>query len=212
MQLGGRGRLVSWVLFMVAACTPGCAPAASDELPPRPRELIETAVTYARQRGSFRVRGELRTTVPAMVWEGVVVGTDEQAKTRTAGLVIESRRVGGRSWGRRADGDGSWMEVAYDGPIDLGVLLQGDSRRIDRQDDGWSITLDFHGVDILRALTHVPSTGATTATVTLHDDTIAQVTLELPGAVTARLDIWDYGGPVAVEPVEIAGLDPLGGS
>jgi hypothetical protein len=35
----------------------------------------------------------------------------------------------------------------------------------------------------------VPSTGATTATVARHDGAIGQVALELPGAVTARLDI-----------------------
>jgi len=201
-----RPALASWrlwlLLVLVAIGGGGCGTVA-DGRSSTPLDDIRRAVDLAHESGSFRVRGEIGANMPMVAWDGVVVGSDEQYRTRASGLLIESRRIGGRSWGRRLDPVAPWVETAYDGPMDLSVLLRGrPTDRVGHTYDSSSITLQFASADVLRALTHMPSVGPTTARVTLIDGALSEVTLELGGGVRAHVEFGDFGGPINIEPVE----------
>jgi hypothetical protein len=175
----------------------GCKPANAES----PIESLRRTIDIARARGSFRVRGEVRVAAPLVAWEGVVVGTDEEYTATAMGLSIESRRLGGASWARRRDRVEPWSKAPYDGAVDLGALLQGHLDASQRRGERWSTTLGFDDVDVLRALTHVPSTGPTTAEVS-GDDASMTVVLRLGANATARVEFWDFGGPVSIEPLD----------
>ena len=189
------------LLPLLALGAVGCAAAAVEEESDTPLDHVRRAVALASDSGSFRVRGEVRASVPIVAWEGVVVGSDEELRTQASGMVIESRRIGGRSWGRRLDPTGPWAEVPYDGAMDLRVLLRGRLGHVEHTDDSWLITLQFTDTDVLRALTHVPSVGPTTAHVRLVDGVLSDVTLELDGHISARVELWDFGTPLSIAPV-----------
>src|SRR5262249_51831300 len=118
----------------------------------------------------------------------------------TFGMLIESRRIHGASWARRLDTAEPWMNVPPDHPIDLTALLLGSDVRTDHIADEWRTTLRFHDVDVLAALTHIPSTGPTTAVVTLRQGAIAEVTLDLSGA-GAHVSFSSYGEELSIEPI-----------
>jgi len=199
-----RARVPGWLMLLLLAIgAVGCGAVAADGNSDPPLDHIRQAVELASARGSFRVRGEVRASMPIVAWEGFVVGSDEQLTSHAGGLLIESRKIGGRSWGRRLDPTGPWAEVRYEGPIDVSVLLRGRPEKVEHTDDSWSITLQFTGTDVLRALTHVPSVGPTTARVTLIDGVLSEVTLELGGNVTAHVEFWDFGAPLDIEPVAL---------
>jgi hypothetical protein len=164
-------------------------------------DRIGQAVDAALASGSYRIRGVVEIDGPVISWEGIVVGRDEQYLIETNGLRMDSRRVDGVHWARRLDPDGPWTTVPPDGPMDLAALLQGSDVRSQALDDGWLISLRFHDLDILEALTHVPSAGPTDAEVTLTDGTISQVALDLAGGARAAIALWDYGATLAVTPV-----------
>ena len=94
----------------------GCRSVAVEEESGTPLDHVRRAVELASDSGSFRVRGEVRASVPIVAWEGVVVGSDEELTTQASGMLIESRRIGGRSWGRRLDPTGPWGKSATTGP------------------------------------------------------------------------------------------------
>ena len=189
------------LLPLLALGAVGCGSVAVEEESGTALDQVRRAVELASDSGSFRVRGEVRTSVPMVAWEGVVVGSDEELTTQASGMVIESRRVGGRSWGRRLDPTGPWVEVRYDGQMDLSVLLRGRPEQVEHTDDSWLITLQFTDTDVLRALTHVPSVGPTTAHVRLVDGVLSDVTLELAGHISARVELWDFGAQLSIAPL-----------
>ena len=186
------------LLLLLALGAVGCRSVAVEEESGTPLDQVRRAVELASDSGSFRIRGEVRGSVPIVAWEGVVVGSDEELTTQASGMLIESRSIGGRSWGRRLDPTGPWAEVRYDGPIDLSALLRGRPEQVEHTDDSWLITLQFTDTDVLRVLTHVPSVGPTTAHVRLVDGVLSDVTLELAGHISARVELWDFG----VRPIE----------
>jgi hypothetical protein len=198
-----------WLLLMIVAFgAGGCGTVATNSGSSTPLDPIRRAVEIASDSGSFRVRGEIGASVPIVQWDGIVVGPDEQYTMQASGLLLESRRIGGRNWGRRLDPTGPWVEAPYDGPVDLSVLLRGRPGYVDHSNHSSSITLQFASVDVLRALTHVPSVGPTTAHVTLVDGVLTEVTLELGGGVRAHVALTDFGAPMSIEPVEELTLAP----
>ena len=198
----GRAGAGSFLLLaLVVLGTVGCGSAAVEEESGTALDQVRRAVELASDSGSFRVRGEVRTSVPIVAWEGVVVGSDEELTTQASGMLIESRRVGGRTWGRRLEPTGPWAEVPYDGAMDLSVLLRGRLEQVEHTDDSWLITLEFADTDVLRALTHVPSVGPTTAHVRLVDGVLSDVTLELAGHISARVELSDFGAGLSITPL-----------
>jgi hypothetical protein len=175
----------------------GCA------LPGRPilpLERLEQAVDRAASASSFRVHGSLGGVAKVVQWDGVVAGDNEQYTISTGGLLIESRRVDGTSWARRVDRPDRWTTVPYDSPLDLTTLLRG---RVvnDAEGDGSAIIITVaydDSVDVLEALGHIPSAGATTADISLDDGCLTAVTLRMGGHITAELRFWDYGREVAI--------------
>jgi hypothetical protein len=191
--------------MVVAAVATSCGSASSSERVD-PMDQIRSAVEHAQESRTFRVRGQLLTKGTALTWEGVVAGDDEQYTATVGRVPFETRRLDGVGWFRRLDRQESWRDFPNDGPIDLGVLLRGVPEGIGHGDGRYTITLSFgEGVDVLRALAHSPSTGPTTADVTLSDDVISNIMLYLGGGATASLALWDYGADLAVEPVRVDG-------
>jgi hypothetical protein len=191
-----------WRLLLIAIVATGCGSAASDE-GIAPMERMRTAVAHARESGTFRLRGQLIAANGAFLsWEGFVAGSDEQYRMTTGGSVFESRRIAGTGWRRRLDPPEPWTEFPYDNPIDLTVLLRGTTDGVEHGEGSYTVTLQFVDVDVLRALTHAPSTGPTTAEVSLSGDVMRSITLHVAGGVTAELVLWDHGAAVAVDPVE----------
>jgi hypothetical protein len=189
------------------ACgSPGDVTAGDDGL-----RRIERAIEVARDSNSYRVRGLLSVGRPLVRWEGIVVGGDEQYIISTYGLLIDSRRIDSESWARRLDTAGPWMQVPPDPPINLAVLLRGSDVHTQHPGDEWRIELRFD-IDVLDALAHIPSTGPSTAVVTLREGLIADVTLQISGDVNARISFWDYGAPLAVEPVDPSASTGVSGS
>ena len=148
--------------------------------------------------GTFRLRGVLTSHGSALTWEGFVAGGNEQYVTHAMGLVIESRRIDGVSWVHRLDEDDPWIQAPADRPLDLDVLLQGRDVQSRRDGDEWRITLRYTGVDVLAALTHIPSVGPATAEVVVALDVISDVSLRLNGDAQARLHFTDYGATLTV--------------
>jgi hypothetical protein len=165
-------------------------------------QRIERAVELTESSNTYRVRGVLAGSSPVVEWKGIVVGADEQYLVRTAGLLIDSRRIDGVHWARRLEPVEPWSTAPSGTPIDLAVLLQGSEVHAEHRGGQWLITLRFDGVDVLAALAHIRSTGPITADVALEDDAIAQVALHLSGNTTADLSFSDYGAALTVDPVD----------
>jgi hypothetical protein len=161
---------------------------------------LTQAVRVATDARSFRVTGTLRVGGPVVQWKGIVDGQDEQYLIRANGLLIESRRVDHVSWSRRLDAPEPWQRVPYDAPLDLTVLTQGTVERV-AHDGVWTITLRFDDVDVLAAMTHIPSVGPITAEVTVDEEVLSTVTLHLRGEADAEIALTDFGLPLTVEPV-----------
>jgi hypothetical protein len=167
------------------------------------RQRLEQAVTQALDAGSFRVEGELRIGVGVLVgWRGFVDGADEQYVIRAQGLPLESRRVDGSSWARPVDPPGPWRQVAYDGPFDLEVPTRGVVESVEHDDD-WSVTLRFQEIDVLSALAHIPSTGPTTARITIEEAAL-DIELWLGGQANATVTLTDFGAVLDVRPVPLS--------
>ena len=188
-------------LVPLALLTSACVavqPAPVEDAP----AILRRAVDNARSAANVRVRGDIRSTHSIVGWEGVVVGTDEQYRVAAMGMVIDARRIDGIVWGRPVDRSQPWVSVPSDRSFDLGVLLRGHVDSFTTVDDGQRIELRFAGVDVLHALSHVPSAGPTTATVTIHSGFVTELDLRLSNDVSARIELWDYGAPLTIEPVD----------
>jgi hypothetical protein len=209
-----RNRRSPWRLLALAAIVvTGCDTAASDEdHGVGAMERVRDAVAHAQESGTYRVRGQLVANGAFLAWEGIVAGADEQYVMTTGGLRFESRRVADTGWRRRLDRPEPWKTFPYDGPIDLTVLLRGTPDGVEQADGRFTVTLQFVDVDVLRALTHAPSTGPTTAEVSLSGNAIRGITLHLAGGASAQLELWDHGAPLAVDPVTVSQLGAAGHS
>jgi len=162
---------------------------------------IRRAVELAEASHSYRVHGVLGASSPVVEWKGFVVGADEQYVVTSAGLLIDSRRIGGMHWARRLKPLEPWMTAPSDAPIDLGVLLRGVEQRAEHRNSWWQITLQFDNVDVLAALAHIRSTGPTRAEVLLQDGGIADVSLSL-GNAHADISFSDYGANLTIDPLD----------
>ena len=165
---------------------------------------LERAVATAKRTTSYRVRGRLGSR---MSWEGFVVDGDEQYVVDVAGLRTESRRIGGRTYGRRVEtADESWVEAPNQAELELSVLQRGEVMSVDAVKDHMTLTLQFEAVDVLAALTHIPSVGATRAVVEMEGDVIQRVALQFADGTTASLDYWDYGVALQIQPLDPGSL------
>ena len=185
-------------LIVLALLTSACGGARPP--PEDVGEILRGAVNNARSAANVRVRGEIRSTGPIFSWEGVVVGAAEQYRIAAMGMVIDARRIDGLAWGRLPNQP--WISVPSDGSFDLGVLLRGQVDTSAAIDGGQQVELRFADVDVLRALSHVPSTGRATVTVTIQDDLVTAVDIRLANGISAHEDLWDYGAALTVEPVD----------
>jgi hypothetical protein len=192
---------VGWVL---AGCLvlfgAACGSTVSGNDRPMGLQRIERAIDFAGQGRTYRLNGAVMIHGPLVAWDGIVVDGDEQYTIHTLGMLIESRRINGASWARRLDTGEPWMKVPSDHPIDLTALLLGTEAHTEQSGDDWRITLRFDHVDVLAALTHIPSTGPSTAVVRLSEGAIAEVTLQLRGA-DARISFSSYGENLSIEPI-----------
>jgi hypothetical protein len=202
----------AWVLAVTVAVavgsTGGCgsqraAPSAASGF-----EQLRRALVRAEEAGSFRVEGTVTVGAPLVRWQGVVSGTTEQDFTWAAGLTIESQRADGQGWVRRTDISDDWRRFPYDGPVDLGVLLHGHVEDV-QHDDTWSVTVSFHDVDVLKAMTHIPSIGDTEVTVTLGNGELVRADLDVGGHAHAELLFSDYGVGLALDPVPMWPAAPV---
>jgi hypothetical protein len=188
--------LVAALALVVASC----ASTASVDVADPGLDRLGRAIARAHESGTFRLRGILTSHGSALTWEGFVAGRNEQYVTHALGLVIESRRVDGVSWAHRLDQADDWMQAPSDGALDLDVLLRGHDVRSRRDGEVWRITLEYTDVDVLVALTHIPSVGPTSAEVTVAPELISDVSLRLNGGAAARLHFTDYGASLTVSP------------
>jgi hypothetical protein len=188
------------VLVAIAAIAPGCGTASRLASTDTGLQQLTRAVQHATEARTFRVKGALRVGFPLVQWQGVVNGQDEQYLIRANGLLIESRRVNRTSWARRLDPPEPWQRVPYDSPLDLTVLTRGTIESVEH-DRVWTITLRFEDVDVLAAMTHIPSVGPTTAEVTVEHDVLTNVALHLGDHADAEISLSEFGAPLRVEPV-----------
>ena len=194
-------RLACTVMTLIAA---SCATAPLNRPAPAP-VLLHQAVVATTAKRSFRIRGVLASSVPIVEWDAVVVDHDERSVTSTGGLLIETRRIGTATWTRRADQPDAWQQVAGDHPLELATLLDGRVVARHEQPGTLTLTIAYDHTDLLDALTHIPSTGSTTADVTVIDGVLANVTIHLAGNVTAQLSFSDYGRETTIEPPSVPG-------
>jgi hypothetical protein len=166
-------------------------------------QRIQRAVEFAEASHSYRVHGVLGASNPALEWTGFVVGADEQYIIRTAGLLIDSRRIGGVVWARRLEPVEPWMSAPATAPMDPSVLLRGVQQNAVHRGGHSQINLHFDQVDVLAALAHIPSTGPTDAVVTLEDGVLAEVALHLGGNAHADISFSDYGAKLSVDPLDV---------
>ena len=207
----GRLQALGATAVLVAAITlAGCGGAASRTTPPvsttssalSGHARVEQAVASAHRGRSYRVRGELDGLAgPVVTWLGLVVGVDEQAVTSIGGTTFESRRIGGVLWTRRLEPEEPWTQLPLDRPLDLTALSRGSEVRSELRDGRWVVELAYKDVDVLQALTHIPSAGPSTVEVTVEDQGLATVVVRLGNGVTARLAYADFGADLTVEPV-----------
>ena len=202
-RLGALAGLLVIVLAVAGACGAESGAHGGSAI-----RVLQRAVDKAHSAKSFQVRGALGT---AVLWEGRVVGNDEQYCRWAMGMLIDERRIAGVAWGRPVDRSQPWTSVASDGSFDLGVLLEGDVTASTMTEDHTVVRLHFTGDDVLRALSHIPSTGPTDATVTIQAGLITDIDLQqFPGATPAHIELWDYATPLVVEPIDISTPCPPG--
>ena len=199
LQRAGPWALAVVLLFSGSACGPTIDVEAQDT----GLQRIQRAVDFAEASHSYRVHGLLGVSTPAVEWNGFVVGDDEQYVIRTAGLLIDSRRIGGVVWARRLEPVDPWISAPATAPIDPGVLLRGVQQTAEHQGGRSRIGLHFDQVDVLAALTHIPSVGPTTVLVTLEDDVLVEVALQLGGNAHADISFSDYGASLTIDPLDV---------
>jgi hypothetical protein len=166
-------------------------------------QRIQRAVEFAETSHSYRVHGLLGTSSPAVDWKGFVVGADEQYIIRAAGLLIDSRRIGGVVWARRLEPVEPWLSAQATAPIDPSVLLLGVQQDAEHRGGRSRISLHFDHVDVLAALAHIPSAGPTTAQVTLEEGVLVEVVLQLGGNAHADISFSDYGATLSIDPLDV---------
>jgi hypothetical protein len=190
-----------WAGVLVATLiVAACSSTASVQVADSGLDRLGRAITQARRSGTFRLRGVLTSHGSTVTWEGFVAGRNEQYVTHALGLVIESRRVDGTTWGRRLDQQDSWAQAPPDDPLDLDVLLRGRDVHSRRDGGSWRITLNYTDVDVLVALTHIPSVGPSTAEVVVAAEVISDISLQLGDGARAGLHFTDYGAALTVTP------------
>lgn len=188
-----------WAGVLVAALVvAACSQSASVEVADPGLDRLGRAITQAHRSRTFRLQGVLTDHGSTVAWEGFVAGRNEQYVTHALGLVIESRRVDGTTWGRRLDQQDGWVQAPPDAPLDLDVLLRGHDVHSHRDGGGWTIRLSYTDIDVLGALTHIPSVGPSTADVVVAADVISDISLQLDGGARARLHFADYGAALTV--------------
>jgi hypothetical protein len=119
---------------------------------------------------------------------------------RCSSRLIETRRIGAATWTRRADQPDTWHLVTGDHPLELSALLDDHVVALHEQSDTFTLTITDDHTDLLDALTHIPSAGATTAQITIIDGMLDNVTLHLIGNVSVQLSFFDYGRETTIEP------------
>jgi hypothetical protein len=191
---------VAGLVGALALVASACASTGSVEVADPGLERLGRAIARAHDSETFRLRGILTSHRSAVMWEGFVAGRNEQYVTHALGLVIESRRIDGVTWAHRLDEPDGWTQAPPDAPLDLDVLLRGHDVHSYRDGNAWRITLNYTDVDVLVALTHIPSVGPITAEVTVAPDLISEVSLGLNGGAHARLHLTDYGASLTVSP------------
>jgi hypothetical protein len=190
--------LISVLAVVAGAC--GTPPAATGEA----SEMLQAAVENTRSAHSFRVRGRLGAGATALRWEGIVVRGDEQYRMAAMGTTLDVRRIDGVAWARPIDGSRPWNGVPSDGSFDVGVLLHGDLTVARTIGDHRLVQIRFEGEDVLRSLSHIPSTGPTQASVMIRSGFVAETELRLQDGASARVELWDFGAPLVVEPVDVS--------
>lgn len=195
-----RARGIRIVLLFVIAALAACGTVSRRTSTDTGMRRLTQAVQHATEAHTFRVRGALVVGGPLVQWQGIVNGEDEQDLIRANRLLIESRRVDHTSWARRLDSPEPWQQVPYDSPLDLTVLTLGTIESVEH-DRVWTFTLTFEDVDVLAAMTHIPSVGPTTAEVTVEGDALTAVALHLGGHADAEISLSDFGAPLTIEPV-----------
>ena len=196
-QGGGAALLAATVLAIVAgACgTRSVVPYEADG-------GLHAAVEHTQSAHTFRVRGRLGAGTSALGWEGIVVDDDEQYQVAAMGTTLDVRRIDGVAWARSLESPGAWNSAPSDGSFDLGVLLHGELTSAETIDDHRLVQLRFAGEDVLKPLSHIPSTGPAQATVTIRSGYIAEIELRFQRDTTAHIELWDYGAPLVVDPVD----------
>lgn len=126
-------------------------------------------------------------------------GAAEHYQVAGMGSLIDERRIDGIVWARPLDGSRPWISARSSEAIDLGVLRNGQISSSTTTDHGQVIELGFTNHDVLRALSHIPSTGPTTATVTIAAGFVASIDLQFRGATSAHIELSDYGLPLAID-------------
>jgi hypothetical protein len=156
-------------------------------------DRLADAVRAATDAELIRMRGTFGASGPLVQWTAVLTGSEERTTTRIGAILIESRRSDGHLWARRIDQPEPWSEFPADNPLDITALLAGVIDHVEHHDDAtWVITLHYDDIDVLAALTHVPSTGPTTAKVTIDDNRLKAVTVDVNGHSTATVTFADF--------------------
>jgi hypothetical protein len=193
---------LGYFFVVVLVLVVGCASHKNGESSDAALTRLRRAVATGDGLRTYRVDGELRQNGDSLKWRGVVVGRDEAYISDINGLLIESRRIGGVSWGRKVGSSEPWIQAPSDGSINMGVLLEGTDVHSQRQGDDWLVTLRFAGIDVLGALSHIPSTGPSDVGVTIRGDLITHVSVILRANAMAELSLSDYGAALVIEPVQ----------
>jgi len=191
------------VTLVVVATLGACSTPAAETDADTVDDLAE-AVEQTRSAYSFRVRGYLGAAAAGMRWEGAVVGTDEQYEIAAMGMMLDVRRIDGVAWSQPLDRSQAWISARSDESFDLGVLVRGQVTASHVVDGQGHVEVHFLHDDVLKAFSHVPSVGATEATVRIESGYVSDVDLRLGGGAIARLHLWDFGAPLVIGALDAA--------
>jgi hypothetical protein len=172
---------------VVATLAAGCRTTAAEDLGPSAVDAVRSSVDRL-VAGSYCVRGTVRATGPVVQWEGCVDGDEESYRSQIGGRVVDSRRTGDVLRFRRADDPASvWTDMPRDAPLDLSVLVRGTPSDGERRGGALRVTLHFDGEDVLSALAHIPSIGASDVVVTVVDGRLSSVHVDFADHASADL-------------------------